>query len=126
LLDAGALLAQGPRSDGIGKTALCRPNNNVRVYSNPLHVDEVRRRSGYLRFTCRAQFEIMGPAGLRADMITGNYIKNVDTLNQAQEWLKEQDSIKERREILRFWSMILLTARAAIAASIAAWPVLKG
>jgi hypothetical protein len=74
----------------------------------------------------RAQFEIMGSAGLRADMITGNYIKNVDTLNQAQEWLKEQDSIKERRETLRFWSMILLTAAAAIAAGIAAWPVIKG
>jgi hypothetical protein len=50
----------------------------------------------------RAQFEIMGSSGLRADMITGNYIKNVDTLNQAQEWLKEQDSIKERRETMRF------------------------
>ena len=74
----------------------------------------------------RAQFEIMGSCGLRADMITGNYIKNVDTLNQAQEWLKEQDSIKERRETMRFWSMILLTAAAAIAACIAAWPVLKG
>jgi hypothetical protein len=74
----------------------------------------------------RAQFEIMGAAGLRADMITGNYIKNVDTLSQAQEWLNEQDSIKERRETLRFWAMILLTAAAAIAAGIAAWPVLKG
>jgi hypothetical protein len=50
----------------------------------------------------RAQFEIMGPAGLRADMITGNYIKNVDTLNQAQEWLKEQEESKERRETWRF------------------------
>jgi hypothetical protein len=59
-------------------------------------------------------------------MFTGNYIKNVETLNQAQEWLKEQDSIKERRESLRFWSMMLLTAAAAIAACIAAWPVIKG
>ena len=73
----------------------------------------------------RAQFEIMGAAGLRADMITGNYIKNRDTLDQAHEWLKEQDSIKERRESVRFWS-ILLTAAAAIAACIAAWPVVKG
>jgi hypothetical protein len=53
----------------------------------------------------------MGAAGLRADMITGNYIKNVDTLNQAHEWLIEQDSIKERRESVRFGSMILLTLR---------------
>jgi hypothetical protein len=68
----------------------------------------------------------MGAAGLRADMITGNYIKNVDTLNQAHEWLIEQDSIKERRESVRFWSMILLTAAAAIAACIAAWPVING
>jgi hypothetical protein len=74
----------------------------------------------------RAQFEIMGAAGLRSDMITGNYIKNRDTLDQAHEWLKEQDSIKERRESVRFWSMILLTAAAAIAACIAAWPVVKG
>jgi hypothetical protein len=68
----------------------------------------------------------MGAAGLRADMITGNYIKNVDTLNQAHEWLIEQDSIKERRESVRFGSMILLTAAAAIAACIAAWPVING
>jgi uncharacterized membrane protein YoaK (UPF0700 family) len=74
----------------------------------------------------RAQFEIMGSAGLQTDMITGNYIKNANTLNQAQEWLKEQDLIKERRETLRFWSMVFLTAVAAIGACIAAWPVLKG
>jgi hypothetical protein len=40
--------------------------------------------------------------------------------------LIEQDSIKERWESVRFWSMILLTAAAAIAACIAAWPVIKG
>jgi uncharacterized membrane protein YoaK (UPF0700 family) len=74
----------------------------------------------------RRQFEIMGAAGLRADMITGNYIKNVDSLSQAHEWLKEQDTKRDRRETLRFWSMILLTAVAAVGACIAAWPIIKG
>jgi hypothetical protein len=74
----------------------------------------------------RAQFEIMGPAGLRTDMVTGNYIKSADTLNQAHEWLREQESIRDRRESLRFWFIIFLTAVAAIAACIAAWPVIKG
>jgi hypothetical protein len=59
-------------------------------------------------------------------MISGNYIKNVDTLNQAHEWLKELQIKKSRRDTWRFWFMILLTAVAAIAACIAAWPIIKG
>jgi type IV secretory pathway component VirB8 len=73
----------------------------------------------------RAQFEIMGTAGVRSDMAMGNYIKVKDTLSQAHEWLKEQDANAERRETRRFWAMIILTALAMIASAIAAWPVVK-
>jgi uncharacterized membrane protein YoaK (UPF0700 family) len=74
----------------------------------------------------RAKFESMGEAGLRADMVTGNFIKNTGDLAQAHEWLKEQELKKDRGDAWRFWSMILLTAVAAIGACIAAWPVIKG
>jgi hypothetical protein len=74
----------------------------------------------------RAQFQAMGPAGVRADMVARNYIKTVERLSEAYEWLKEQDSKKDRRETMRFWFMVFLTTVAAVAACIAAWPVIKG
>jgi hypothetical protein len=44
----------------------------------------------------------------------------------ASEWLREKRDKEERHETLGFWSMTILTAIAAIAACIAAWPVIKG
>jgi hypothetical protein len=41
-------------------------------------------------------------------------------------WLQECRDLEARREALRFWSMLVLTLIAAIAASIAAWPIIRG
>jgi hypothetical protein len=45
---------------------------------------------------------------------------------QADEWITEQDRKRRRYERLRDAALILLAAVAAIAAMIAAWPVVKG
>jgi hypothetical protein len=44
----------------------------------------------------------------------------------AIEWLREKRDQEERRESLGYWSMLILTAIAAIGACIAAYPIVKG
>jgi type IV secretory pathway component VirB8 len=44
---------------------------------------------------------------------------------EAQEWMHEQQTKLERREAFRFWSMLIFTLIAAVAACIAAEPVVK-
>ena len=73
----------------------------------------------------RARFEALGIAGLRADMVTRDYIKDAKTLNQAHEWLGEQQARKDRRETLRYLLVIILAGVAAVAVCIAAWLALN-
>jgi hypothetical protein len=49
-------------------------------------------------------------------------------LNQdaAARWLQEQRDRDNRRDAVRFWGMLVLTLIAAVASSIAAWPIIKG
>ena len=44
----------------------------------------------------------------------------------AIDWLREKRDQEERRETLGYWSMLILTAIAAIGACIAAYPIVKG
>jgi hypothetical protein len=44
---------------------------------------------------------------------------------EAAEWLREQRDRDERRDAVRFWGMLFLTFVAAVAACIAAWPIIK-
>jgi hypothetical protein len=45
--------------------------------------------------------------------------------NEASAWLREKRDQTERRETFGFWIMLVLTAIAAIAATIAALPIIK-
>jgi hypothetical protein len=44
---------------------------------------------------------------------------------EAPEWLKEQEYEQRRRETMRYWFMLVVAIVAAIAAVIAAWPIVK-
>jgi hypothetical protein len=43
----------------------------------------------------------------------------------AARWLQEQRDRDDRRDVVRFWGMLVLTFIAAVASSIAAWPIIK-
>ena len=45
---------------------------------------------------------------------------------EAQYWIAEQDRKKRWKESWRYWWMLLFTVVAAVGASIAAWPIVKG
>ena len=66
----------------------------------------------------RARFESTGIAAVRADIASGNYLKDPDALNQAREWLAEQHFRNERRQTLRFMFIIILSGIATLAAVI--------
>jgi hypothetical protein len=57
-----------------------------------------------------------------------SFVLRMVLMNQtpAIEWLRERRDREERRESLGYWSMLILTAIAAIAACIAAYPIVKG
>jgi hypothetical protein len=44
----------------------------------------------------------------------------------AIDWLREKRDQEERQQTLGYWSMLILTAIAAIGACIAAYPIIKG
>jgi hypothetical protein len=57
-----------------------------------------------------------------------SFVLRVVLMNQtpAIEWLREKRDEEQRQEKLGFWSMLILTAIAAIGACIAAYPIIKG
>jgi ABC-type phosphate transport system permease subunit len=59
---------------------------------------------------------------------SNSYISTMILNNQqaAADWLREKRDQEDRRETLGYWSMFVLTAIAAIAAGIAAYPIVKG
>jgi hypothetical protein len=77
----------------------------------------------------RARFEQMGIELVRIDLLRGfegGMLRNEGLRQQADEWITEQDRKNRRYERLRDLALIVLTAIAAGAAMIAAWPVVKG
>jgi hypothetical protein len=78
----------------------------------------------------RKLFESLGVDVVRTDLLRGfegnTRIPRGPARVEALEWLTEQDGVQRRRETRRYWVMVFLTLVAAIAASIAAWPTLKG
>jgi hypothetical protein len=77
----------------------------------------------------RKLFESMGVDAVRTDLLRafeGNQrIPPGPGRQQALEWISEQERKQRRRETLRYRIMVVFTVVAAIAACIAAWPVVK-
>jgi hypothetical protein len=77
----------------------------------------------------RKLFESMGVDAVRTDMtraFEGNMkIPPGPGRHEAVAWLSEQERKQRRRDAWRYWFMFVLTAVAAVAASIAAWPIIK-
>jgi hypothetical protein len=74
----------------------------------------------------RALFERLGVDFTRIDIAIGSVINSSQLRTEALEWLSEQVLADRRRENRRFWLLVTLTCIAAIAACIAAIPVLRG
>jgi hypothetical protein len=72
----------------------------------------------------RERFEKLGVDFVRTDIATGPRIQDCEESTAALEWVHEQNMRLARRDALRFWWMLTFTFIAAIAASIAAWPVI--
>ena len=74
----------------------------------------------------RTLFARLGADFVRIDIAIGSVINSSQLKTEALEWLSEQVLAHRRRENRRFWLMVTLTCIAAIAACIAAIPVLRG
>jgi hypothetical protein len=78
----------------------------------------------------RKLFESMGVDAVRTDLLRGfegnQRIPPGPGRHQALEWLSEQERKQRRRETWRYWTTVWLMLIAAIAACIAAWPIVKG
>lgn len=77
----------------------------------------------------RKLFESMGVDAVRTDLLRafeGNQrIPPGPGRHQALEWLSEQERKQRRRETWHYWFMFVFTLVAAIAACIAALPIVK-
>jgi type IV secretory pathway component VirB8 len=78
-----------------------------------------------IRPKSRAKFEKLGLQYVRKDIGFGFSIEDALQTEEAKEWMHEQEIKLERRESWRFWSMLLFTLIAAVAACIAAEPIVK-
>jgi hypothetical protein len=78
----------------------------------------------------RKLFESMGVDAVRTDLLRafeGNQrIPPGHGRHEAPEWISEQERKQRRRETWRYWTTVWLMLIAAIAACIAAWPIVKG
>jgi hypothetical protein len=73
----------------------------------------------------RAKFEKLGLNSVRNDIGKGWLIPDHEESLQARAWVREQEIRSEGYDRWRFWSMLIFTFVAAVAACIAAWPILK-
>jgi hypothetical protein len=71
----------------------------------------------------RQQFKKIGLATIRADFVNGGH-RFIGAQNRelARDWIAEQEAAKSRTESIRYWTMLILTFIAAVAAVIAAIP----
>jgi hypothetical protein len=78
----------------------------------------------------RKKFESMGIDAVRLDLLPGfegnERIPRGSERQEAFEWLVEEDGKQRRRETRHYWGIVVLTAIAAIAACMAAWPIVEG
>jgi hypothetical protein len=78
----------------------------------------------------RKKFESMGIDAVRLDLLRGfegnERIPRGSERQEAFEWLVEEDGKQRRRETRHYWGIVVLTAIAAIAACMAAWPIVEG
>ena len=73
----------------------------------------------------RALFEKIGLEVMRIDFPMGTVIPDGPARGQALEWIAEQEAKQRRRDTCRFWAILIFTIIAAVAACIAAWPILR-
>jgi hypothetical protein len=73
----------------------------------------------------RIRFERMGVNSVRKDIGMGWLIPDHEDSLQAREWVREQELRSEANDRRRFWWMLIFTLIAAVAACIAAEPIIK-
>jgi type IV secretory pathway component VirB8 len=78
-----------------------------------------------IRPASRAKFKKLGLQYVRKDIGFGFSIADEQETAEAKEWMHEEETKLARRESWRFWSMLIFTLIAAVAACIAAVPVIK-
>jgi len=76
-----------------------------------------------IRPESRQKFETQGVYLTQQNLQMGNLDGREH--QEAIMWLAEEEHKVSRREANRYWSMLGFTIVAAVAASIAAWPVVK-
>jgi hypothetical protein len=76
-----------------------------------------------IRPESRSKFEKQGIYLTRQNLQIGNM--DGQEHQEAIIWLAEEERKTSRREAMRYWWMLAFTIVAAVAASIAAWPVVK-
>jgi hypothetical protein len=79
-----------------------------------------RKDAKLIRPESRVKFEKLGLQYVRKDIGFGFSIDDELQTAEAKEWMHEQETKLERREAWRFWSMLIFTFIAAVAACIAA------
>jgi hypothetical protein len=78
-----------------------------------------------IRPESRQKFEYLSLPFVKADVFVGMAVKDQDERREAVEWIREQEEQLAARDSFRFWAMLLFTVVAAVAACIAAWPIVK-
>jgi hypothetical protein len=76
-----------------------------------------------IRPESRAKFEKQGVLLTRLNLQMGNM--DGPEQQEAIRWIAEQEHARERRDVARYRMMLFFTVVAALAASIAAWPIVK-
>jgi hypothetical protein len=76
-----------------------------------------------IRPESRAKFEKQGVLLTRVNLQMGNM--DGPEQQEAIRWIGEQQHTSERRDTARYRMMLFFTIVAALAASIAAWPIVK-
>jgi hypothetical protein len=78
----------------------------------------------------RKLFESLGLDAVRSDLLRGfegnEKIPRGSARHEALDWLAEQEHKQHRRETGRYWFMLAIAIVAAVAACIAAWPIVEG
>jgi len=71
----------------------------------------------------RKAFKLLGRETLRLQLVRNDFAG--EYRDEAIKWLREEDDKADAIERRKYWTMLIVTGIAAIAALIAAWPVIK-
>jgi hypothetical protein len=76
----------------------------------------------YLTSELRETFERKGDALVLREILSYHAFEKQQA---AVDWLQEKRHARERRDVVRFWSLFIPAVIAAVAAVIAAWPIAR-